>query len=108
MNAEQLKIFQDITLAYFAKMTPGEKAPVLQESYLQFDSPILLDYTSAVYISGSYEGLALHQIPEPIIEHDIYAFLTYELTRIRDDYNKSVLQDRHLYTDWPGQAGSPN
>ena len=56
MNAEQLKIFQDITLAYFAKMTPGEKAPVLQESYLQFDSPVLLDYTSAVYISGSYEG----------------------------------------------------
>ena len=55
-------------------------------------------------ISGSYEGLALHQIPEPIIEHDISAFLTYELARIRDDYNKSVLQDRHLPADWPGQT----
>ncbi len=55
-------------------------------------------------ISGSYEGLALHQIPEPIIEHDIYAFFTYELTRIRDDYNKSVVQYRHLPINWPGQA----
>ncbi len=26
-------------------------------------------------ISGSYKGLALHEIPEPIIEHDISAFL---------------------------------
>ena len=54
-------------------------------------------------ISGSYEGLVLHQIPEPIIEHDISVFLIYELARIRDDYNKSVLQDRHLPSDWPGQ-----
>jgi len=53
-------------------------------------------------ISGSYKGLALHQIPEPIIEHDISAFLAYELARIRDDYNKSVLQDRYLPVDWPG------
>jgi CheY-specific phosphatase CheX len=56
MNAAQLKIFQEITLAYFSKMTPQEKPPELQEAYLQFDSPVLLDYTSAVFISGSYEG----------------------------------------------------
>jgi hypothetical protein len=55
-------------------------------------------------IGGSYEGLALHQVPELIIEHDISAFLAYELARIRDDYNKSVLQDRHLPMDWPGQT----
>ncbi|RDW75197.1 hypothetical protein BP6252_06339 [Coleophoma cylindrospora] len=54
-------------------------------------------------ISGSYEGLALHQIPEPIIANDISAFLVYELARIRTDYNKSVLQERHLPPDWPGQ-----
>ncbi|KAG9234358.1 hypothetical protein BJ875DRAFT_401290 [Amylocarpus encephaloides] len=54
-------------------------------------------------INGSYQGLALHQIPESIIEHDISAFLKYELARIRDDYNCSVLQYRHLPTDWPGQ-----
>jgi nucleoside phosphorylase len=55
-------------------------------------------------ISGSYKGSALHEIPEPIIEHDISAFLVYELARIRDDYNKSVSQDRHLPADWPGQT----
>jgi hypothetical protein len=55
-------------------------------------------------ISGSYEDLALYQIPEPIVEHDIYAFFTYELTRIRDNYNKSVMQYRYLPIDWPGQA----
>jgi hypothetical protein len=55
-------------------------------------------------ISGSYEGLALHQIPEPAIGHDISVFIVYELARIRDDYNKSVSQDRHLPSDWPGQT----
>jgi len=55
-------------------------------------------------IGGSYKGLALHEIPEPIIEHDISAFLEYQLARIRDDYNNSVLQDQQLPTDWPGQT----
>ena len=83
----QVKCFSSIQLKFFLTSRP--------------ELPIRLGFQD---ISGSYEGLALHQIPEPIIEHDIYAFLTYELTRIRDDYNKSVLQDRHLHTDWPGQA----
>jgi len=56
MNADQLKIFQAITLAYFTKMAPREKPPVLQEAYLQFESSVLLDYTSIVHISGVYEG----------------------------------------------------
>lgn len=56
MKADQLKIFQDITLAYFSKMFPQEKSPILQEPYLQFDSPILRDYTSMVHISGAYDG----------------------------------------------------
>jgi hypothetical protein len=55
-------------------------------------------------IGGKYEGLVLHQIPTPIIEHDISAFLGYELRRIRDDFNKSVTQDRQLPLDWPGQT----
>ena len=83
----QVKCFSSGQLKFFLTSRP--------------ELPIRLGFED---ISGSYEGLALHQIPEPIIEHDIYAFLTYELTRIRDDYNKSVLQDRHLHADWPGQA----
>lgn len=56
MNADQLKIFQTITLAYFAKMAPQETPPVLQEAYLQFESPVLLDYTSLIHITGPNEG----------------------------------------------------
>jgi chemotaxis protein CheX len=56
MNADQLKIFQNITLTYFTKMAPQEKPPALQEAYLQFESSVLLDYTSVVQISGVYEG----------------------------------------------------
>jgi chemotaxis protein CheX len=56
MNADQLKIFQNITLAYFAKMAPQEKPPALEEAYLRFETPVLLDYTSIVHISGNYEG----------------------------------------------------
>jgi hypothetical protein len=54
-------------------------------------------------ISGRYEGLALHQIPEPIVKEDISAFLEHELAKIRDDYNKSVSLNRRLPADWPGQ-----
>ncbi len=55
-------------------------------------------------ISGSYENLALHQIPEPIIKRDISVFLEHELAMIRDDYNKSVNLNRRLLTDWPGYS----
>ena len=55
-------------------------------------------------ISGRYEGLALHQIPEPVVKEDISAFLEHELAMIRDDYNKSVTPNRQLPTDWPGQT----
>lgn len=56
MNADQLKIFQDITLGYFTKMAPDTQPPTLQEAYLRFDSAVFLDYTSAVAISGAFEG----------------------------------------------------
>ena len=59
-------------------------------------------------ISGKYKSIVLHQIPNPIIEHDISAFLEYELARIRDDYNKSVTRDRQLHLDWPGQTSVQN
>ncbi|OAF60547.1 hypothetical protein VC83_03550 [Pseudogymnoascus destructans] len=55
-------------------------------------------------ISGKYEGLALHQIPEPIIKEDISAFLEHQLAMIREDYNKSVTQNRQLPAYWPGHT----
>ena len=55
-------------------------------------------------VSGKYEGLALHQIPEPVVKEDISAFLEHELAIIRNDYNKSVTPNRQLPTDWPGHT----
>ncbi|KAJ4293221.1 hypothetical protein N0V90_008503 [Kalmusia sp. IMI 367209] len=53
-------------------------------------------------ISGKYEDLVLHQMPKPIIEHDITAFLQHQLSKIREDYNKSVTSNRQLPLNWPG------
>lgn len=46
--------------------------------------PIRLGFSD---IKGKYQDLILHEIPKPIIEHDISAFLNYKLTKIKDDYN---------------------
>lgn len=55
-------------------------------------------------IRGNYQDIILHKIPHHIIEHDIAAFLEYELAEIMKEYDDSVGQDRQLPSDWPGQA----
>jgi hypothetical protein len=55
MDSRQLQLFRSITLDYFAKLSPGDD-PVLEEPYLQFGDPALLDYASLVRIKGAYEG----------------------------------------------------
>ncbi|KFY92530.1 hypothetical protein V498_04889 [Pseudogymnoascus sp. VKM F-4517 (FW-2822)] len=55
-------------------------------------------------ISGKYEELVLHQIPEPIIKEDISTFLEHQLAMIRVDYNKTVTQNRQLPAYWPGHT----
>ncbi|CAP61093.1 uncharacterized protein PODANS_3_630, partial [Podospora anserina S mat+] len=62
--------------------------------------PIRLGFKN---VTGEYQDLALHQIPEPIVEHDISAFLRHELARIRDDYNHQALEGIELLPDWPGE-----
>jgi hypothetical protein len=61
--------------------------------------PIRLGF---VAINGAYQDLLLHDIPEPVIEHDIRAYLESELVTIRDHYNASVPTARQLPPDWPG------
>ncbi len=61
--------------------------------------PIRLGFTG---IKGNYQDLVLHEIPKPIIEHDIAAFLDFELTRIRKEHNAMSLADQQLPPDWPG------
>ncbi len=54
-------------------------------------------------IGGEYDNLVLHEIPEPIIEHDIDIFLKYELAEIRQDYSESVTPNRELPLNWPSE-----
>ncbi|EAQ88969.1 hypothetical protein CHGG_05588 [Chaetomium globosum CBS 148.51] len=49
-------------------------------------------------VQGKYQGLALHQIPEQVVEQDISTFLASELTRIKGDYNGQVP------LGWPGEG----
>ncbi|KAF9766554.1 hypothetical protein IL306_001024, partial [Fusarium sp. DS 682] len=65
------------------------------------DLPIRLGFKK---IHGRYQDLVLHVIPKSIIEHDISTFLKFRLEQIRIDYNDSVMAERHLPSDWPGQT----
>ncbi|KAH6974799.1 vegetative incompatibility protein HET-E-1 [Ilyonectria destructans] len=65
------------------------------------DLPIRLGFSA---ITGKYQDLVLHEMPEHIVEHDISAFLRHELAVIRSNYNNSVPKDRQLPTSWPGQS----
>ncbi|KAF7556960.1 hypothetical protein G7Z17_g1028 [Cylindrodendrum hubeiense] len=52
-------------------------------------------------IKGKYEDVVLHQIPEPVIKHDIYMFLSHELERIRMEHNSQALIK--IPSDWPSE-----
>ncbi|KAM7211054.1 vegetative incompatibility protein HET-E-1 [Rhypophila decipiens] len=62
--------------------------------------PIRLGFEN---VRGKYQDLALHQIPEPIVERDISAFLEHKLARIRDEYNSKAREGLKLPSDWPGE-----
>ncbi|KAH0444724.1 vegetative incompatibility protein het-e-1 [Colletotrichum camelliae] len=55
--------------------------------------PIRLGFLEDVPI-GSHQDVALHDIPEPVIEHDIRAFIETELGDIRVSHS--------IARDWPG------
>jgi hypothetical protein len=40
-------------------------------------------------VEGAYQGLILYELPRPVIEHDISAYLKHELVKIGDDGNRS-------------------
>ena len=63
--------------------------------------PIRLGFNA---IKSTYQDLVLHEIPEPVVEHDIGVYLEAELARIKDEYNNSVPEDRRLPANWPGPS----
>jgi len=90
--------------AIIGLLSQAKKSPAACLKFFVTSRPELPIRIGFEDVSGKYKDLALHQIPEPIIEHDIFAFLEYQLSRVRDDYNKSVPADRKLPEDWPGQT----
>ncbi|KAL8313011.1 hypothetical protein RB593_007301 [Gaeumannomyces tritici] len=54
-------------------------------------------------ISGDYQDLSLHEIPEVDIAKDISTFLRSELGKIREKFNKTVVGST-ISTDWPSST----
>ncbi|UKZ73631.1 hypothetical protein TrVFT333_001279 [Trichoderma virens FT-333] len=63
--------------------------------------PIRLSFSD---IRGEFQHVILHEIPEPVIWHDLSVFITHNLREISVNYNKTVQEYRQLHKDWPGQS----
>jgi hypothetical protein len=62
--------------------------------------PIRLGFAK---IQGDYHDLVLHEVPPPIIEHDIAAFLHFRFAEIRADHNALYSGSKQeLPLEWPG------
>jgi hypothetical protein len=66
MDARQLQLFRQITLDYFAKLAP-EEPPRLEDPYLQFGDPALLEFASLVEVRGEYDGCVYLTSAEPLL-----------------------------------------
>lgn len=71
MNSDQLRLFKQITLGYFAKLVPDEQ-PVLGEPHIQFGDPELLDYTSLIEIHGEYRGCIYLTSPSAMLKDVLF------------------------------------
>ena len=61
------------------------------------DLPIRLGFGQLE--DNKHQDLVLHEIPRPIIEHDIYVFLKTKFSKTKQDYS---VKGRQLPPDWPG------
>jgi len=82
----QLKALDSVRLKVFVTSRP--------------EVPIRLGFRD---IKDEQQNMTLHQIPEPVIEHDISMYLNYQLSKIRDDYNGEAFHDDQLPSGWPGK-----
>ncbi|KAI8630397.1 purine and uridine phosphorylase [Xylariaceae sp. FL1651] len=55
-------------------------------------------------IQGTYQDLVLHEIAQPVIQHDLFVYFYHELKKTREEYNINVPRDRHLPSTWPGES----
>lgn len=85
MDARQFQLFRRITLDYFAKLSPDE-GPVVENPYLQFGEPALLDYASLVRIRGELEGCLYLTSTAPMLSSLLEAHR-------EDDVSDATLRD---------------
>lgn len=79
MDARQFQLFREITLDYFAKLSPDEP-PAIDAPYLQFAEPALLDYASVVRIRGALEGCLYLTTPRAMLERLLAAHGEIEIS----------------------------
>ncbi|KAH9905203.1 hypothetical protein F4778DRAFT_769902 [Xylariomycetidae sp. FL2044] len=63
--------------------------------------PIRLGFQDA---QGTYQDLFLHEINQTVLEHDLSVYFKHELGKVKEDFNRSVPQSRHLLSPWPEQS----
>ncbi len=55
MTENDLKVFIDVTMNYFEKISGDQAA--MEEPFISFDEPPVLDYTGVIRVSGKGEGV---------------------------------------------------
>jgi DNA polymerase III delta prime subunit len=65
------------------------------------DLPVQLGFSELS--ADTHRDVVLHEVPRPVIEHDIFAYLKDKFTTIRKDFNDDPLCDQPLKEDWPGE-----
>lgn len=61
--------------------------------------PIRLGFTEMS--ANVYQDLILHEVPRPIVQHDILVFLEHKFAQIRKKYNVDPPSGTPLPDDWP-------
>ncbi len=65
MTEEDLKVFIDVTMNYFDKIS-GDKAE-MEDPYIIFEDPPFLDFTGVIKISGKSEGVVYVTTPQGML-----------------------------------------
>lgn len=65
------------------------------------ETPIRLGFSAIG--RNTYHDLVLHDIPEPVIKHDIRLFLMHNFAEIRTEFNYKAEEEHRLPAAWPGE-----
>lgn len=65
------------------------------------ETPIQLGFLALS--TDDHLDMVLHEVSQPVIEHDIFAYFKDEFTTIRKGVNRNPLYDQQLGEDWPGE-----